>query len=131
MPIITLKTNQTLAVGRLAHLAQQLTQLTSTILGKDPQLTVVSIETSREQATWFVNSEPSRAETPVAELSIKITAGTNSAAQKADWIRAGWELLKAELGDSVAPNYLSVIELDATSWGYNGLTQGYRKGLNK
>ncbi len=67
---------------------------------------------------------------PTALLEISITAGTNTAEEKAAFIDAAFAELQRQLGGGkplAAASYVIVRELPATDWGYGGLTQAARR----
>jgi 4-oxalocrotonate tautomerase len=124
MPLI----NITLACASLApsiiqHLQQETTRLMQTILHKDAALTVVSV-TQLPAGAFSANGQ---AVAVAASLQAMITAGTNSAAEKADFIFAAKSLLTVAIGPSTTPIYVALHELPAESWGYDGQTQAARK----
>jgi 4-oxalocrotonate tautomerase len=129
MPFITLNTTHPLRREQLATIAQQLTGLTARVLRKDPALTVVRIAAGPEYVTWFAAGALLPGDQPLAQLSITITAGANTVQEKTDWQHEAWKLLRAIWDDSVLPNYVSVVELPGTDWGYNGLPQANRKEM--
>jgi 4-oxalocrotonate tautomerase len=86
-------------------------------------LTVVSV-TQLPLGAFSANGQPVAVGT---SLQAMITAGTNSAAEKADFIFAAKSLLTAAIGPSDAPVYVALHELPAESWGYDGQTQAARK----
>jgi 4-oxalocrotonate tautomerase len=114
------------APGAIQQLQQETTRLMQTILHKEAALTVVSI--SQLPAGAF--SANGQAVAIGASLQAMITAGTNSAAEKADFIFAANFLLTATIGFSAAPIYVALHELPAESWGYDGQTQAARKAKN-
>lgn len=128
MPILTLHSLRELADEEKQQLASKLTEITARELGKDPTVTVVRIVTAHEGGDWFVAGRSVRGEQPLCALSIQITRGTNTQAQKNAWLSAVWAVLGSE--SASLPSYLSVIELDAEQWGYNGLSQQRRKELH-
>jgi len=108
-------------------LARELTAITADILGKRPEVTAVMIE-ELPAARWTVGAHP--AQRPTAWLEISVTAGTNTAAQKAAFIEATFACLQDLLGGDQAlepASYVIVRELPASDWGYGGLTQEARK----
>lgn len=124
MPLI----NITLAGPRVApetiqHLQQETTRLMQAILRKEAALTVVSI-TQLPDGAFSANGQAVAA---AASLQAMITAGTNSAAEKADFIFAAKSILTATIGPCAAPLYVVLHELPADSWGYDGETQAARK----
>ncbi|GAB1435911.1 hypothetical protein MASR2M32_21550 [Sphaerotilus sulfidivorans] len=89
-----------------------------------------------EPIGWTIGGEPVEPPGSAAEagparatfaLEIRITAGTNTAQQKADWIAAAWDTLRRALPDAlVEASYVSVLELPADDWGWGGRTQAAR-----
>lgn len=127
MPTLQLKISPPQPPAMYADLARELTAITATILGKRPEVTAVMIE-ALPAAHWFVGSNPVVHAT--AWLEISITAGTNTAAQKADFIEAAFACLQDQLGNGQAlesASYVIVRELPAGDWGYGGQTQAGRK----
>lgn len=111
---------------RYRLLADALTTLTVQCLRKRREVTAVVIN-DLPQARWHIGGVP--AEQPTALLEISITAGTNSAAEKAAFIASAYAELQRQLGGSagLAPaSYVIVRELPATDWGYGGRTQHAR-----
>lgn len=111
------------APGTIPHLQQETTRLMQTILHKEAALTVVSVAQLPDGAF----SANGRAVAGGASMQALITAGTNSAQEKADFIFAAKKLLTATGGPSAAPTYVALHELPAESWGYDGQTQAARK----
>lgn len=106
------------------RLAAGLTRLMAEDLGKDPALTAVRVETA-ETGLWTVGGTPV---SPAAHLEATVTAGTNSAADKARFLADAMDLLKAEIGPGLPlATYGVVREVAADSWGYDGRTQEARR----
>ncbi|MBS1144061.1 MAG: 4-oxalocrotonate tautomerase [Proteobacteria bacterium] len=99
------------------------TRLMQDILRKEAALTVVNVLHLPPGAS-SANGQPVGT---AASLQAMITAGTNSAAEKADFIFAAKSLLTVEFGPSAAPIYVVLHEIPAESWGYDGQTQAARK----
>ncbi|MEJ8674122.1 hypothetical protein [Chromobacterium amazonense] len=125
MPIITLQSQRPLTDVDARVLAGQLTQLTAHHLRKDPTVTVVRVVSGEATGQWFVEGQAPADTHPLCALNIQITRGTNSKQEKEAWLEAVWGLIGA--GSPPLPHYLSIVELDADQWGYNGLTQQKRK----
>ena len=127
MPTLNLHTNLPLDPPRQTQLAKALTSITAEVLGKRPDVTAVLLHTV-PAAQWFIGGVVSTQ--PTAMLQFDITAGTNTAEQKAAFIAAVWAALEHQLGGGqpLAPaSYVIVRELPATDWGYGGLTQRARQ----
>jgi 4-oxalocrotonate tautomerase len=128
MPTLSLRVSRPLDPPRRAALAEALTAITTRTLLKQAALTAVLIE-SLPAGSWFIGVSESTA--PAAQLEIAITAGTNSAEQKAEFIAACYAELQHQLatdGEALAStSYVIVHELPAGDWGYGGQTQAARR----
>lgn len=101
------------------RLQAETTRLMRDVLRKEAALTVVAV-TALPAAAVTAGGEPAAVAT---WLQGQITAGTNSAAEKAAFIAAAEAMLAAALGTRAAPTYVVLHELPATEWGYDGLSQ--------
>lgn len=127
MPVLKLKVAPLLDPNAYSPLAAALTTLTERTLGKRADVTAVLIE-DLPAAMWHVGGQP--VERPTALLEIDITAGTNSAEEKAEFIAAAFDELQRRLGAACGlepASYIVVRELPATDWGYGGHTQQARR----
>lgn len=127
MPTLTLKVAPLQTPARYRQLAQALTTLTAQLLGKRREVTAVLIE-SLPAGHWYVSGDA--VQRPTALLEISITAGTNTADEKAAFVSAAFAELQRQLGEGGAleeASYVVVRELPATDWGYGGHTQQARK----
>lgn len=107
----------------LAALRAGVTRLMAETLAKRADLTAVLVERVAPGA-WSVGAEPVDV---AAHLAATVTAGSNSPAQKADFIAAAHRLLAETLGAGLPlATYVVVDEVPAESWGYGGLTQARR-----
>jgi 4-oxalocrotonate tautomerase len=111
------------APGTIQQLQQETMRLMQRILHKEAALTVVSV-TQLPEAAFSANGQGVAAG---ASMQALITAGTNSAKEKADFIFAANKLLTATGGSGAAPTYVALHELSAESWGYDGETQAARQ----
>ena len=128
MPFLNLKiAGPTLDGGTIRDLQHDLTAKMADILGKKADLTAILIEQVPDAAAWSVGGEP----VPVAAyLDVKITAGTNTSAQKARFIHDAHAMLKATLGSNIpTATYVVLHEVAADAWGYSGLTQAHRRDV--
>lgn len=127
MPVLQLKVSPPQRPEVYAQLAESLTCLSTRHLGKRAQVTAVLIE-ELLAGRWRVDGRPLQSATALLEISI--TAGTNTAAQKAAFIDAAFAELQRQIGQGrpLEPaSYVVVHELPATDWGYGGQTQQARK----
>lgn len=127
MPTLHLQLSGEQPAGRCALLARRLTTLTADVLGKRAEVTAVLIDTL-PQGQWFIGGElPEHSGVATARLSIDITQGTNTPAQKAAFVEQVWQLLEQSLGALTEASYVIVRELPAGDWGYGGQTQAARR----
>ncbi|HEY9779648.1 MAG TPA: hypothetical protein V6D09_05875 [Leptolyngbyaceae cyanobacterium] len=126
MPLITLKANKIFAEKIRDSLAESLSLITQKTLRKNKQLIVVRFEAAAQQGLWYADGAVKSDDGAIFELSIIVTKGINTDAEKADWIAQTWKLLTEVLGSTPYPNYISLQEIDGKSWGYNGLSQEQR-----
>jgi len=127
MPTLLLKVSPLQNPARYRELASALTRLSALHLGKRQEVTAVLID-DVPAARWHVGG--SDVQRPTAFLEISITAGTNTAVEKAAFIAAAFAELERQLGDGKPlenASYVIVRELPASDWGYGGLTQAARR----
>jgi 4-oxalocrotonate tautomerase len=127
MPTLTLKISPPQGAERHHALAAALTRITADTLGKRPEVTAVVVE-DVAGARWHIGAAPPRR--PTALLEISITAGTNTARQKADFIDAAYAELQRQLAPGATleeASYVIVREVAASDWGYGGQTQQARR----
>lgn len=109
---------------RLETLQREATQLMATVMRKKAELTAVLVE-ANEASHWSIGGEPVR---QAAHLDVKVTAGTNSAEEKAEFVRRAHDLLASVAGpDLPLATYVVIDEVAADAWGYGGLTQAARR----
>lgn len=127
MPTLTLKVSPPQPADRHHALAAALTRITAETLGKRAEVTAVMID-DVDASRWHVGGHAlTRAS---AWLEICITAGTNTAEQKAAFIATAHDELRRQLaGDATLEpaSYVIVHELPASDWGYGGVTQRARQ----
>lgn len=124
MPYLTLACASPTPVD-FGELAATLTDLTAELLGKARGLTVVAVHPVAVDH-WFVGGAPLSEGSAGAVLEIRITAGTNTKAQKAAFVRAAFAALEARLGGLDPASYVTLHEPPADAWGYSGQTQEFR-----
>lgn len=124
MPTLNLRITPLHNPERYAQLAEQLTALTSTVLRKRTEVTVVMID-DLPAARFCIHGKASIQ--PAACLSIDITQGTNTSEEKATFVNRAHALLREMLGDLHEASYVTVRELPASDWGYAGITQAARR----
>jgi 4-oxalocrotonate tautomerase len=124
MPTLQLRVSPALAMPVRQAVAASLTELTAAVLGKRAAVTAVLIHEVDAQQ-WFIAGAPVQQAT--AWLEIDITAGTNTAEQKAEFVHAAHAELERRLGPLAEASYVIVREVAAGDWGYAGQTQRARQ----
>lgn len=127
MPTLYLQVTPLQNPEQYQALSASLTALTARVLHKRPEVTAVMIH-DVPAARWAIGGQsPS---TPAACLSIDITAGTNTTAEKTAFVAQAYAELERLLGGGqglATASYVTIREIAATDWGYGGLTQAQRK----
>ncbi|MEX0955001.1 MAG: tautomerase family protein [Rhizobiaceae bacterium] len=109
------------------HLHREATRFMATIMGKDAELTAVLVE-EVDQTNWAIGGKPVRVG---GHMEVKITEGSNTEVEKAEFINAAFGLLRDVLGEELSPaSYVVVDEVPAEAWGYGGLSQAQRRRDN-
>lgn len=110
-----------LAPARRNVLAQGLTDLAVSVLGKSAARTTVLVNPVPAEH-YYVAGHPVR-EATGAHVEVSITAGTNNADEKARFIAGAYALLRETLGMLPPIAGVALYELHPESYGYNGITQ--------
>lgn len=125
MPFVHIRiAGKTLSENAVRALQTGITGQMETILTKKAELTAVSIETV-PAGGWAIGG----ATVPIAaHLEATITAGTNTAEEKAHFIAAAMALVETVLETPLPlATYVVIREVPAESWGYGGRTQAARR----
>jgi 4-oxalocrotonate tautomerase len=124
MPFVHIRVaGPALTSEQIRRLQTGATDLMADTMRKKRHLTAVLVEEVPASA-WSVGDDPVRA---AAHLDVKVTAGTNTPAEKARFIAEAMQLLRDVLGQELNPvGYVIVHELAGTAWGYDGVTQAAR-----
>lgn len=124
MPTLRLSTNVPLNPAQTQAVAQGLTAVSTEVLGKRAGVTAVLVEVL-PAGRWFIGGVAPQG--PTARLEIQVTAGTNTAEEKAAFVAAAQVELASRLGPLEEASYVLVHELPAGDWGYGGRTQRARR----
>jgi 4-oxalocrotonate tautomerase len=121
MPFINIKTNIKKDEKVKEKIVKKVLANTSDILHKDPKVTSILVEFVPFDV-WSIDTQNQN----TFYLDIKITKGTNTKEEKAKYIKETYEGLKDILGDITTASYVLIDEVDASLWGFDGITQEYR-----
>jgi 4-oxalocrotonate tautomerase len=126
MPILNVKVGAKKTPGMTGKIGSMLLELTTRILGKNPNLTAIAIDYV-DPDDWIVGgrtlSEQNRSS---IYFDIKITDETNSKDEKAHFIAEAFDAFENLLGNLHEESYIYVQDVRAASYGYGGRTQEYR-----
>jgi 4-oxalocrotonate tautomerase len=126
MPMITLKIAHPRAEALVSDAAALAQELTARYLGKDPSVTAVAVETVLP-TRWFVAGRSlERQQRGSFFLEVRVTEGTQTKDQKAQYIAEAYAGFQALLGELNPESYVHVIDAGADSYGYGGRTQETR-----
>lgn len=126
MPILTVKVAAEESAALTQRIAGLLSELTSRILKKNPDVTAIVIDYV-DPARWIVGGIPlSEHRKSSFYFDIKITDETNTKMEKEQYIREAFAGFAAILGEVHEESYIYVQDVRAASYGYGGRTQEYR-----
>jgi 4-oxalocrotonate tautomerase len=127
MPLITVTyATSRQAPSLKADIAAAVSELTATILHKDPKVTAIIVKAA-DAADWFAGGK-SLAEQKLASywLDIHVSEGTNTKDEKAAYLAAMFARMGELLGPLHEETYLHVDEVKGDAYGFGGLTQERR-----
>jgi 4-oxalocrotonate tautomerase len=127
MPLITVTyATSRQAPSLKADIAAAVSELTATILHKDPKVTAIIVKAA-DAADWFAGGK-SLAEQKLASywLDIHVSEGTNTKDEKAAYLAAMFVRMAELLGPLHEETYLHVDEVKSDAYGFGGLTQERR-----
>ena len=126
MPILNVKVSAERSNEMTLRICALLSELTTRILGKDPQVTSIAIDYV-DPNDWLVGGKSlSEQKKNSVYFDIKITDETNTKAEKAAYIREAFAGFSELLGDLHEESYIYVQDVRAAAYGYGGKTQEFR-----
>ena len=126
MPLLTLKISHPEGATLVPTLAEAVTDLTASVLRKKRDLTAVVVDVVPPDR-WTIGGR-TLADQGLASfaLEIRVTAGTNSEAEKAAYVEAVFDAMRRCLGPLHEASYVVVQDVPAEAWGFGGRTQAAR-----
>ena len=121
MPYINVKLNAKENDELREKIVEIVLDKTVNILNKKKEVTSILVEFFPENS-WSIGGKVCT----TFNLDIKITKGTNNKDQKANYIKSVFKEFKNLFGEISIASYITVDEISADSWGFEGLTQEYR-----
>ncbi|MHA6820486.1 tautomerase family protein [Ralstonia pseudosolanacearum] len=126
MPILNVKVSVRRSPEMTRKIAATLLELTSRILGKDPNVTAIAIDYV-DPEDWIVGGQTLASQgRQSVYFDIKVTDETNTKAEKAQYIAEAFEAFSRLLGNLHEESYIYIQDVRAASYGYGGKTQEYR-----
>ena len=126
MPILNVKVSRP-ANGELTRrISRALAELTARILKKPPEVTAIAIDYVAPEH-WVVAGR-TLAEHGKSSFyfDIKVTEGTNTKDEIAQYVAEAFAAFRDILGDLHAESYVYVEEVRGSAYGYGGRTQEWR-----
>jgi 4-oxalocrotonate tautomerase len=126
MPILNVKVGAKKTPGLTRKIGSMLIELTTRILGKNPDVTAIAIDYV-DPDDWIVGGRTlSEQNKSSIYFDIKITDETNTKDEKARFIAEAFAAFENLLGNLHEESYIYVQDVRAASYGYGGRTQEYR-----
>ena len=126
MPYLNVKLSVPESADLTKNVAAVLTDITSEVLGKSPDLTVVVIDYVQPQH-WFISGTSLLDQNATSMyVDIKITEGTNTKDEKALFLAKVFSSMAAIVGPLARASYVVIHEVRADSWGDQGKTKEFR-----
>ncbi len=126
MPYLHLRIAAAESSAHTESIAASLMAHTRDILGKNPEVTAIDIEYTRPRQ-WFVGGIPVSDKKEITFfLDVKITEGSNTRKQKAQYIKAVFSDMQEILGALTEASYIVLHDVRADAWGFHGRTQKSR-----
>ena len=99
---------------------------TSELLGKKSEVTSIAVDFVAPNL-WFVGGARMSDQNAVTfYLDIKVTDGTNTKAEKAEYVKKVFSDFETILGPITPASYIVIHDIRADSWGFQGKTQEHR-----
>ena len=126
MPILSVKVGAKKSAALTKAIAGTLSDLTTRILHKKPEVTAIAIEYV-DPDDWIVAGKSlSEHGKKSFYFDIKITDETNSKAEKAQYIKEAFDAFSQLLGNVHEESYIYVQDVRAAAYGFGGKTQEFR-----
>lgn len=126
MPFIRITLGRAASPAQQQAIARQATALIAELLHKRAEVTAVQVDCA-PAGTWCIAGEAVATALTPTHSEIYITAGTNTAVEKAALIAALHSLLGDTLGAVPEACYIVIHEIAGSDWGYSGLPQAARR----
>lgn len=126
MPILQVKVSAPRSAELTRRIADTLLDLTHRLLGKDPQVTAITIDYVHPDDWLIAGKTLTELGKRSVYFDIKVTDETNTKAEKQAYIAAAFQAFQDLLGDLHEESYIYVQDVRAAAYGYGGKTQEHR-----
>lgn len=126
MPILNVKVSAERSDEMTAKISKILSELTQRILGKNPELTAITIDYV-DPRDWIIGGK-TLADLKMSSIyfDIKITDETNTKDEKAAYITQTFAAFADLFGNLHEESYIYIQDVRASAYGYGGKTQEWR-----
>lgn len=126
MPYLNVRIAAPKSTETATQVATLLTNLAVDTLGKARDVVSVDVQFA-DATTWFVGGKTvAGQDTATFYLEIKLTSGTNTRDEKAQFIQQAFTGMSAILGSVTPASYIVTQDVAGEDWGFGGKTQAYR-----
>lgn len=135
MPFVNLKIlkNQ-VTLEKKKALISGLTDLIVNIMGRDRELTVITVD-ELEEYQWAIGGvtldKDDSEKKIVTFVNIKVSKGTTNSDEMDKMMKAAKELIIKVLGSSAVTNYFVIEELNPDAWGFDGISMTERNKMEQ
>jgi len=126
MPILNVKVSGKKSRKMTQQISELLLELTSRILKKEKNVTVITIDFIPEDCWTIGGALLSDLAQSIFYFDIKITDETNTKDEKANYIKEAFSGFQKLLGNLHETSYIAIHNMKAASYGYGGFTQEQR-----
>jgi 4-oxalocrotonate tautomerase len=126
MPILNVKVSRPASAGLTSQVATKLGELTARILKKPPEVTSIAIDYVAPEHWVIAGRTLVEHGKSSFYFDIKVTEGTNTKDEMAQYVREAFDAFRDLLGDLHEESYVYVEEVRGSAYGYGGRTQEFR-----
>jgi 4-oxalocrotonate tautomerase len=126
MPILNVKVSRPASAELTSQIAGKLGELTARILKKPPEVTSIAIDYVAPEHWVIAGRTLVEHGKSSFYFDIKVTEGTNTKDEMAQYVRESFDAFRDLLGDLHEESYVYVEEVRGFAYGYGGRTQEFR-----
>src|SRR3569832_1210833 len=126
MPILNVKVSRPASAGLTLRISQALGDLTARILKKPPEVNSIAIDYVAPERWVIAGKTLVEYGKSSFYFDIKVTDGTNTKDEIAQYVRDAFAAFAEILGDLHEESYVYVEEVHGSAYGYGGRTQEFR-----